>query len=190
MAHYTPGNTFEWSYDMVGAAGSGTLVTRRTIGAPVTFNGVASVLPINFTNVITVNGMSVTANNTIYQRVEGTDVISYGTSFMQPGPTGQVEVRTTYNPPVRDRSASLAVGETQNLAYNETTLLPAGGTTFANYSSQITYRGQEALTVSAGSFSACKFENAMAGITTTGWTAKGTGVLIRSVNSEGTLQLK
>jgi hypothetical protein len=187
VAHYTPGNTFEWSYEMVGGVGSATLVMRRTVGAPITFDGVASVLPINFTTVVTVNGSSVTANNTLYQRVEGTDVIYYGTSSMQPG---QGEVRTTYNPPVRDRSASLAVGESQNLVYNEVTALPAGGATTNSYTSQITYRGQEATTVPAGSFAACKFENVMGGTTTTGWTAKGSGVLLRSFNSEGTLQLK
>ncbi|WP_158290179.1 hypothetical protein [Ramlibacter sp. WS9] len=175
---------------MVGGAGSATLMTRRTVGAPITFNGVANVLPINFTNVVTVNGSSVTSNNTLYQRVEGTDVISYGTSFMQPGPAGQGEVKTTYNPPVRDRSASLAVGESQNLVYNEITQLSATATTSNSYTSQITYLGQEATSVPAGSFDACKFQNAMAGTTTTGWTAKGSGVLVRSVNSEGTLQLK
>lgn len=114
--------------------------------------------------------------------------------------TFESRVRTLYDPSKRDPRYHLAPGESYMITALHTdtlteniTLNGAGDTTrsgVVSESSTVTYVGQEAITVPAGTYQACRFEVTIPILTgtviyfplesfTTVWIAKGKGVMVR-----------
>jgi hypothetical protein len=97
----------------------------------------------------------------------------------------------TYDPPVQDSRFLLAVGENHQEDTSMTSLVHvstqggcpvyrAGGRIYGTYS--MTYRGQEIVTVPAGTFTACHFSFQEGGVLREEFIAKGTGVLVKALH--------
>jgi hypothetical protein len=85
-----------------------------------------------------------------------------------------MEMPTVYDPPLRDHRFSLLQGEA--FAFDNTT---------------ITYVGKESITVPAGTFEACRFDEVAADGTAkqTTWVLKDYGVLAKSIGAPVSMQL-
>lgn len=100
---------------------------------------------------------------------------------------------STYSPPYRDNKWTLGVGQAENYSYtmvSETTItgspVPVPPTTTETVvSGTWTYNGQEAVTVPAGTFTACKMTQIVDGDTNVLWVAVGAGVQVKSVSTDG-----
>jgi hypothetical protein len=112
----------------------------------------------------------------LYVKLDGLDIVTYGhySDFPVPG-TG----KTVYTPPMRDKRYSLAVGEsaTQTFTVTTTSNLPGFETSSTTLTSTTKYLGRETITVPAGAFETCKFEDDGAELD---WRGVGNGLLIRN----------
>jgi hypothetical protein len=87
------------------------------------------------------------------------------------------EMETAYQPPVRDKRYTLRPGESFTLARNDVT-------------ATVIYAGQESISVPAGTYTACRFdERAAGGSVRTTWVIEGKGVVARSVQAGETSEL-
>ena len=169
---------------------SGTAIYDVTYTPNVQFEGQSLIEAKNtLVQNIPAFGVSQTTRSASYFKTEGMDILNYGgtTELTLPMP-GTIKIVNT--PPTRDRRYSLAVGETQTQAYNTTTTTTYTGqpptTTTTPGTFTVKYLGHETVTVPAGTFETCKFDNEN-GATIT-WEAVNTGVPIKSqaVGSDGT----
>ncbi len=183
-AQIKAGTTYLLNYVSSGAL-TGTSSTSGTVGSATTFNGQANVLPVTqtvTTQYTAPTAVSVNLQMTSYQRIEGFDVLSYGSVGTLSAPVvGTVETRIVFNPAARDKRYTLSAGSTYTLTQSgTTTVTPPGTSSSTTTSTLVTYVGQETITVPAGTYTTCKFTDTTAGATTTTWIVKGKGVLAKS----------
>lgn len=179
------GTSYQLDYAVTGAL-TGTSRTTGSIGAATSFNGVGGLSPVtqttttNYTAPVAVNA---TVTLTAYQALDGLDILRYGSVGTVTAAGTTFETRITNTPVERDRRYALAVGTTAAFVTNATTTVtPPGTSTSASTTTNVTYAGQESITVPAGTFVACKFQSNTGGATTTEWIIKGKGVLARSTS--------
>lgn len=179
------GTTYQLDYAVSGAL-TGTSRTTGSIGAATSFNGVSGLSPVtqttvtNYTAPVAVNS-SVTL--TSYQALEGLDILRYGSVSTVSALGSTFETRIVNNPVERDKRYTLGVGGTYAILSNiTTTVTPPGTSTATSTTTNVTYAGQESVTVPAGTFVTCKFQTNTGGPTTTEWIIKGKGVLARSTS--------
>jgi hypothetical protein len=122
-----------------------------------------------------------------YSRLDGTDLLTFGsiTTLTAPSPGTLTSVNS---PPNRDRRFSLDVGESSTSTFTATTTTNFEGvppTVFStDLTETVTYLGRETVTVPAGTFETCKFDQGGVG---TQWLAVGNGLAVKSFSpaSEG-----
>jgi hypothetical protein len=190
----TPGTTLRIELDLSGVA-SGTQTVVTTVGNLTTFDGNSS------REVVTTAVGSTSASGTpistdletrSYRVATSAGVITeYGATARAiitiGGSTGSSNSRSVSNPPSVDRRYTLSAGQSDTLTGTVTTATTTNGVTTTqteNLSQTVRFVGIESVTVPAGSFNACKFEqaptNAPADVTTS-WVAVGSGVVVRTV---------
>jgi hypothetical protein len=181
----------------VSGALTGTSHTTGSVGAATTFNGTGNLTPISqtvVTNYTAPTPLNATVTMTAYMQVDGFDILSYGTVSNVSVPVlGNIETKQVFTPAARDKRFTLAAGESTVFAQTyTTTTTPPGTSQTTSASPTVTYVGQESVTVPAGTFAACKFNQTFSGETTTTWIIKGSGVMAKStdVANNVTLQLE
>jgi len=110
-------------------------------------------------------------------KLDGTDVVTYGGFFDFPVPgTG----KTVFTPPKRDKRYSLAVGESASQTFTVTTTsnLPNFPTSSTELTGTARYLGRQRVTVPAGTFDTCKFDEDNGGYFV--WWGVGNGLMIKN----------
>lgn len=197
----TAGTSLRTVIDLSGAStGSQTIVA--TVGNPTTFNGTAT-----RETVITATGTGAAGDVQLTSDIE-TRVYRLATSngtvtehgatsraaITVSGNTGTSTGRTTSSVPFVDGRFTLSAGQTQLQTGSFTTATTTNGATSSQttlISRNVRFVGIESVTVPAGTFNACRFEEAPTNApseTTTSWVAVGNGATLRSVavSSTGT----
>jgi hypothetical protein len=106
--------------------------------------------------------------------IQGVDILTKQV-FQSQSPF-TLEMPTVYQPPLRDKRYALAPGG--EFAFVRSIVQAAG---VSSYGTTVRYVGQESVTVPAGTFTACKFEERFDdGSMLATWIIKGTGVLAKS----------
>lgn len=195
-AQFAAGTTYQLDYTVSGAV-TGTSSTTGNIGANTTYNGTSNLIPITqtvVTNYTAPTAVNATVNMTAYMQVDGLDILSYATVATVSVPfVGNMETKQVFSPAARDKRFTLNAGESTVFAQTyTTTVTPPGTTSNTTASPTVTYVGQESVTVPAGTFTACKFNQTFEGSTSTTWIIKGSGVMAKStdLSSNTTLQLQ
>jgi hypothetical protein len=130
-------------------------------------------------------GSNFTTNSASYSRLEGLEIVNFGSTSETLVPAGTT--KTVYTPPFRDKHYTLSPGEsiTQTQTATTTSTFPPAPTTTTTTTNThtIRYLGQENVTVPAGTFAACKFE--YEGVLTS-WEIKGKAIQAKSVTVTNT----
>ncbi|MFG5410993.1 hypothetical protein ABXN37_26410, partial [Piscinibacter sakaiensis] len=187
---------------------TGTQTVVATVGGLTSFEGATAreiVATTNGTN--TIAGLTTTISTEVkaYNRAAANgEVTNYGAIVSAPvtvaGFTVTSNSKTVYNPPWVDRRNTLSAGQQITQTYTGTTTTTTGGlfgtpgsttTNTATISDVVRFVGIESVTVPAGTYQACKFENwapATPADVTTNWIVVGSGALAKtlSVSSGGT----
>lgn len=175
-----------------------------TVGAITTFEGAsAREVTAVTTGTNTVAGMSVavdTQTKAYQTAVSSGEVTQYGAVVRATTPVAgfnlTTDSRTVYSPPWVDRRFTLNQGQTLTQTYTGTTTVTSASpfpgvpgtstTTTTTITQHIRFVGIESVTVPAGTFSACKFEDtdpaAPTSLTTT-WLAVGHGSVVKTVGT-------
>ncbi len=141
------------------------------------------------TTTTTVQGIEITTTTTFYSRLEGSEIVDFGSIVEQTFPFASTT--TVYNPPRRDDRFTLDVNESTTISSTATITttspppLPSSMQTVST-TETVTYLGRESITVPAGTFDTCKFDQDGS---ETYWFNVGNGVLIRGVASDGAMEL-
>jgi hypothetical protein len=186
------GTTYLWDARIVGAA-TGTTAFDARVTQTTTFEGTPGLSETEATVTQSVQSGANTFDcmSTVldYAQVSGTTLTQYGQITTVTSPQAST-TRSVWSPPRADTRAALAAGASVDVAWTTTdTSPPATGTpqTTAR-TNRITYRGQESVTVPAGTFVACRFEI----VETPGnsarieWIQVGTGAPLKTTASPGT----
>lgn len=126
-----------------------------------------------------------------YVRVDGTTLLFFGVTFEETVDGTTVTGETTFEPPFENRYG-LNPGQSYSQTNTITTTSTFNGQPFTSTfseTSQITYSGQESVTVPLGTFNACRFQENYSSEGTSGsitnWLAVGSGIPLRSVYDDG-----
>ncbi|WP_370307417.1 hypothetical protein [Sinimarinibacterium flocculans] len=126
-----------------------------------------------------------------YVRVDGTTVKIFGVTFEETVDGTTFTGETTFEPPFENRYG-LNPGQSYSQTNTITTTSTVNGQPFTSTfseTSQITYSGQESVTVPLGTFNACRFQENYSSEGTSGsitnWLAVGSGIPLRSVYDDG-----
>lgn len=200
----TPGTNINVSYTYGGPV-TGNQTVDATVGVLTTFEGQSAVEnAVKTTGSNTVAGITtaIDTNGKYYsRRTAAAEVTVYGlvltTTLQVAGFTVPTESKSVWSPPWVDRRFSLAQGALLTQTYSGSTTSTIGGiagapptvtVTPATVSSTTKFVGVESVTVPAGTYSACKFEDyAVATPTeiTTSWLIVGKGILVKSLANTG-----
>jgi hypothetical protein len=186
------GTTYLWDARIVGAA-TGTTSFDARVTRIAAFEGTAGLAETEATVAQSVQsgGNAFTSTSTLldYAQVSGTTLTQYGQVTTVTAPQAST-TRSVWQPPRADTRAALALGASVDVAWTTTDTSPPGTgpaqTTARN--NRITYRGQESVTVPAGTFNACRFEI----VETPGnserieWVQVGTGAPLKTTAAPGT----
>ncbi len=203
-----PGTILRVVYNLSGIA-SGTQTLELRVGNLTTFEGSAArESTLTTTGTVVVNGTTVPTNTSLKSydtaAADGT-ITTYGDIDVDtesaPGGTTTTTRRTVYSPPRVERNFTMMVG--QSLVQTEvgrvsTTVTPPSGipgtpvTSNTSVSTTTRFVGIESVTVPAGTYTACRFEDVESTTpseVTTSWIAVGVGYPVRiSTNTpQGTL---
>lgn len=198
----TPGTTSRVVFDYSGII-TGRQTVQATVGAITSFEGVsAREVTATTSGTNTVAGLTVAIDTSVksYQNAAANgETTQYGAVVTANTPVAGFNVtstsRTVFSPPWVDRRFTMTAGQTLTQTYTGTTTTSSGGilgspgttTTVTTTTTQsIRFVGIESVTVPAGTFSACKFEDsdpAVPGSVTTTWLATGHGTNVKSVGS-------
>lgn len=185
------GTTYRWDWRIIGAA-TGTSSFNATVARTTTFEGTAGLAETDatVTQSVQAGGSTFTSTSTTldYAQVSGTTLTQYGQVTTVTAPQAS-STRSVWSPPRADTRAALALGASVTVAWAATdTITPASAppqtTAFTNH---ITYRGQESVTVPAGTYVACRFEilenpgNSLR----IEWVQVGTGAPLKTTASPG-----
>lgn len=193
LAYTTVGTTWKLDYQVSGAV-TGTSSSESVVRPRTTFAGTPNLIEIAQTITTTYTAPAqlagtTTATNSIFEDVDGTDFLFYGSRQTVAAAGSTFTTTNVISPAVRDRQYSLGVGEsftvTQNTVTSVTGLPVAVPDTTTSITYTVTYRGQESITVPAGTFTACKFERTDSSGTSTNWIAKTSGAPVRSLTADG-----
>lgn len=187
------GTTYRW--DWQSSDGAVQFSTEGRINGPGSFAGQSGLIETERTVLVSKAGAtSFNARVWEYDRLENTPqgpvLLRYGSTARVEAPIAGMRTTMVLNPANRVRDFALAVNESYTLnEVRQTTLefpgLPAQTST-ARETQTITYRGQESVTVPAGTYMACKFEWTNGARVSAGWTAKGTGLPLVITGDDGT----
>lgn len=194
----TVGTSFRLDYQVVGAA-TGTASRVGTVTRQTSFDTQADATEIETesTASITMPGTPGVVERLLtrnYVRLDGMALVEYGfVEQVLSDPTADT-TRRVYTPPRRDARAGLAVGQSLEISTTATDTVTSPGGTVLSVDSQtgderITYRGQELITVPAGSFVACRFDyepEGAGGPVDVEWLQVGAGVQLRYLSGQGT----
>ncbi len=211
-----PGGANNGCYDfaLFGTAGTRLVVDYETsggtpatstvvvvVGGLVTFEGHEAREASTATTERTSEG-TFTGSGRIYSQITGpAEITTYGFTSMLTGTlaasTFTVATRAVATPPSVDRTFGLAVGEsitqTETQISTTTTLGVPGASekpqvSTDRFNSTIKFLGRETITVPAGTYDTCKFEETFEGNasnTATSWVIFGKGIDVKIVNRNG-----
>ena len=169
---------------------NGESLREHAIKREAGFNGYAGLVEHEIKTTINIAGQPTRSGlQYLYERLAESTVFRYG--MVIPTVLGQgipdIVITTVYEPPVGFRSLALGVGESYDLEWQGTVSAtggPTGSAPPAQFSERWkeTYLGQETVTVPAGTFTACKWTQAIgADSDVINWVAKGSGLPVRSL---------
>ncbi len=186
------GTTYRWDARIVGAATGSTTYDAR-VTRTTTFEGTAGLAETEaaITQSVQSGGNTFTGTSTLldYAQVGGTTLTQYGQVTTVTAPQAST-TRSVWQPPRADTRFALAVGASVDVAWttNDTTPPGTGAVQTTARNNRITYRGQESVTVPAGTLRACRFEI----VETPGnserieWMQVGTGAPLKTTSAPGT----
>lgn len=195
LVYATEGTTWKLDYQISGAA-TGSSSSESVVKPRTSFAGTNNLIEIAQTITTSYSAPptlaaagTVTATNSIFEDVDGTDFIFYGSRQTATAAGATITTTNVISPPVRDRQYSLGLNESFTVTQNTTTSISGLGVPVPDQNTAITYtityRGQESITVPAGTFNTCKFERSDANGTSTNWIAKTSGTPVRSLSADG-----
>jgi len=186
------GTTFRW--DWQSSDGVVQFSTEGRVNGPASFAGQTGVIETERTvSVGTAGAPGFTSRVREYESVENTPrgpvLLRYGSIVLMDAPLAGTRTTIVNTPVNRILDFSLAVNESYTLnEVRQTTMeipgLPAQTSTVRE-AQTFTYRGQESVTVPAGTYMACKFEWTNGGRQSAGWTAKGSGLPLVITGDDG-----
>jgi hypothetical protein len=186
------GTTYRWDWQSADAAVQ--FSTEGRINGPASFAGQTGLIETERTVLVTKSGTtSFNARVLEYDKLETTPqgpvLLRYGSTARMDAPLAGMRTTMVLNPANRVRDFALALNESYTLnEVRQTTIefpgLPAQTST-TRETQTITYRGQESVTVPAGTYMACKFEWTNGTRVSAGWTAKGTGLPLVITGDDG-----
>jgi len=191
---YAVGATFRLDYQVRGLY-TGTAARHGQVTGTATFDGVSGLTVVEVESTLTQGNVVADRRMTHnYLSVDGLAVVEQG--YVEENlldPTQDVKTRT-YDPARRDARAELGPNESLNISVRATdTLTTSSGTQLSGgteaQNERITYRGQESVSVPAGTFEACRFEvrpQGAGGPLDAEWIQVGTGVQLKYVSGSGT----
>lgn len=180
---FAAGTTYSATYQLSGSFG-GTRTRTVSVQAGTAPGEVDVVTDTSNAYVPPVPGGTIVSRTRALQTVGGVDIVTREV-FQSQSPF-TMEMPTVYQPPLRDTRYELAPGAQFRLVRN---VVQATGTT--TFATTVSYLGQESVTVPAGTFTACKFEERFDdGSVLDTWVARGTGVLAKSVDASLTEELQ
>lgn len=194
------GTTVKVVWDYAGPI-TGTQTVTSTVGQSKTFEGAQAVETVaTTTGTNTVAGITTTLDTVVkaYTRKTGSAEITYygaltTSTQLVAGFSIPMETKTVWSPPWVDHRYSLGVGEQLTQTYSGSTTITSGGllgspgtvtTTPTPVSNVVKFVGIESVTVPAGTYNACKFQDwAVATPTevTTTWIVVGKGMLVKTM---------
>lgn len=167
----TPGASYEVAFRTTYSdrAAVDTSVETGLVSGPVSFNGHQA---YEYTQTTLYDGVVAAVYKYYGRRTGPEERTEYG--FTYGLDAGTVSVSTPYAPPVVDGSYGLAAGQSLRLSYVHTPDLT------------VTFTGIEAVTVPAGTYSACRFrlDSSTPAYANQRWILVGTGVVIKEVQSQ------
>lgn len=186
------GTTYRWDWQSADAAVQ--FSTEGRINGPASFAGQTGLIETERTVLVSKSGTtSFNARVLEYDKLETTPqgpvLLRYGSTARMDAPIAGMRTTMVLNPANRVRDFALALNESYTLnEVRQTTIefpgLPAQTST-TRETQIITYRGQESVTVPAGTYMACKFEWTNGTRVSAGWTAKGTGLPLVIMGDDG-----
>ncbi|MFN9475450.1 hypothetical protein [Acidovorax sp.] len=186
------GTTYRWDWQSADAAVQ--FSTEGRINGPASFAGQTGLIETERTVLVSKSGTtSFNARVLEYDKLETTPqgpvLLRYGSTARMDAPIAGMRTTMVLNPANRVRDFALALNESYTLnEVRQTTIefpgLPAQTST-TRETQIITYRGQESVTVPAGTYMACKFEWTNGTRVSAGWTAKGTGLPLVITGDDG-----
>ncbi len=186
------GTTYRW--DWQSSDGSVQFSTEGRINGPGSFAGQSGLIETERTVLVSKAGAtSFNARVWEYDKLETTPqgpvLLRYGSTARVEAPIVGMRTTMVLDPANRVRDFALAVNESYTLnEVRQTTLefpgLPTQTSTLRE-AQTITYRGQESVTVPAGTYMACKFEWTNGARQSAGWTAKGSGLPLVITGDDG-----
>ena len=188
-AAYTSPSNVHLDYGVSGAF-TGSSVSDTVSALNVIFEG-QTATEFRSTQTTSYTGQpTILSSSSSYAKLENLDVVTYGsTSDITTPLTGTV--KSVFSPPSRDKRYSLGVGESATQTYNITSTSTFTGlptiTQTTLQTETVKYLGHETVTVPAGTFDTCKFEQGNGSSTV--WIAAGSaaGVAAKSSStSQGT----
>ncbi|MES2610868.1 MAG: hypothetical protein V4679_11550 [Pseudomonadota bacterium] len=186
------GTTYRW--DWQSSDGAVQFSTEGRINAPSSFAGQSGLIETERTVLVSKAGAtSFNARVWEYDSLENTPqgpvLLRYGSTARVEAPIAGMRTTMVLNPANRVRDFALAVNESYTLNEVRQTTLEFPGlptqTSTGRETQTITYRGQESVTVPAGTYMACKFEWTNGARQSAGWTAKGSGLPLVITGDDG-----
>lgn len=180
---YAVGTSYAAMYQLSGSFG-GTRTRTVSVLAGTSAGEVDVVTDTANAYVPPVPGGTIATRTRALQTVSGVDIVT--SELFQSQSPFTMEMPTVYQPALRDTRYELAPGAQFRLVRN---VVQASGTT--SFATTVNYLGQESVTVPAGTFTACKFEERFDdGSVLDTWIARGSGVLAKSVGAGLTEELQ
>jgi hypothetical protein len=129
------------------------------------------------------------ANVKSYGKVEGLDILMYGSLVEITSPLAGT-IKSVFTPPSRDKRYTLNAGQSYTQTYSSTTTttftgLPAPIMNTSSITETVTYLGRETVTVAAGTFDACKFDQGGAITWISAGSSSSKGVGVKTFSSSG-----
>ena len=185
---FAVGTTYQLDYQLSGGTPPGTRSLATSVQAASGASPEDRMVVTNTSHVfdVPVPGGSQTSRTRTVQSAEGLVVVTRQV-FQSFSSTGlENEIPTVYQPPLRDLRYTLAPGGSFPMVHSV-----VQGSGVVSSTVTVTYVGQESVTVPAGTYVACKFEERSEGLgVRTTWTIKGKGIVARSSQPEVTMELK
>jgi hypothetical protein len=191
----TVGNTYEIELAGTAASGAGSTGNIRygvnyTVTQNTSFKGNAAVETRAVTTYIDSFAGLPTVGTAIsvlnYSQIQGAELLNYGSSSQISAAGQTINSITSFAPAVRT-FLNWTAGQTLTQTYTSTTestgLPVAVPPTVTTSTSSTRFLGIENITVPAGTFAACRFENTTNGVVSTSWSAatgRYSGLLLRA----------
>lgn len=186
------GTSYRW--DWQSSDGAVQFSTEGRINGPASFAGQTGLIETERTvSVSKAGGVPFNSRLWEYDQLENTPqgpvLLRYGSTARVDSPIAGMRTTMVLNPANRVRDFALALNESYTINEVRQTTMEIPGlptqTSTTRETQTITYRGQESVTVPAGTYMACKFEWTNGARVSAGWTAKGTGLPLVITGDDG-----